>query len=114
MAKERDRTFPASAAKHYRNLCVYFRWLLAEDEIKDNPMLRVEKPKVAEEAKPCFSGGELAALLKITNGPNFETLAGLSAKPDVTSATIAAGTANLRAHGGCGVNLYRPSVRDHT
>ncbi len=30
LAAERDRTSPASAAKHYRNLCVYFHWLLAE------------------------------------------------------------------------------------
>jgi integrase/recombinase XerD len=64
LAAGRDRTSPVSAAKHYRNLCVYFRWLVAEDEIKDNPMLRVEKPKVSEEAKPFFSGDELAALLK--------------------------------------------------
>jgi integrase len=27
---------------------VYFRWLVAEDELKDNPMLWVEKPKVPE------------------------------------------------------------------
>ena len=30
LAGERGRTSPASAAKHYRNLCVYFHWLLAE------------------------------------------------------------------------------------
>src|SRR5215472_12154094 len=34
LATERDRTTPASAAKHYRNLCVYFRWLVTEDELK--------------------------------------------------------------------------------
>jgi site-specific recombinase XerD len=73
LAAERDRTTPASAAKHYRNLCVYFRWLVAEDEIKDNPMLRVEKPKVPEEAKPFFTTDELAALLKATTGKDFET-----------------------------------------
>src|SRR5215469_14908645 len=66
LAAERDRTTPASAAKHYRTLCVYFRGLVAEDEIKDNPMLRVEKPKVPEEAKSCFTADELAALLKAT------------------------------------------------
>jgi len=31
---------------------VYFRWLLTEGEIKEDPMVRVEKPQVAEEAKP--------------------------------------------------------------
>jgi hypothetical protein len=64
LAAERDRTSPASAAKHYRNPRVYFRWLLAEDEIKEDPMVRVEKPQVAEEAKPFFTGAELASLLE--------------------------------------------------
>jgi site-specific recombinase XerD len=72
LAAERDRTSPASAAKHYRNLCVYFNWLLAEDEIKDNPMVRVEKPKVPAEVKPFFTQDELAALLKATRGQDFE------------------------------------------
>jgi site-specific recombinase XerD len=73
LAAERERTSPPSAAKHYRNLCVYFRWLEAEGEIKDNPMTRVEKPKVPEEAKPFFSEDELAALLKVTHGLDFES-----------------------------------------
>jgi site-specific recombinase XerD len=72
LAAERDRTSPASAAKHYRNLCVYFHWLLAEGEIKEDPMVRVEKPKVPEEAKPFFTEAELAALLKVTQGKDFE------------------------------------------
>jgi integrase/recombinase XerD len=72
LAAERDRTSPASAAKHYRNLCVYFHWLLAEGEIKEDPMVRVDKPKVAEEAKPFFTESELAALLKVTRDQDFE------------------------------------------
>lgn len=73
LASERDRTSPASAAKHYRNLCVYFRWLVAEGEADDNPMTRVEKPKVHDEVKPFFSEGELAALLRATRGQDFES-----------------------------------------
>ncbi len=73
LASERDRTSPASAAKHYRNLCVYFNWLVAEGEADDNPMKRVEKPSVPDEAKPFFSEGELAALLRATRGQDFES-----------------------------------------
>jgi site-specific recombinase XerD len=73
LAAERDRTTAASAAKHYRNLSVYFRWLAAEGELDDNPMTRVEKPKVSEEAKPFFTEDELAALLKATKGQDFES-----------------------------------------
>jgi site-specific recombinase XerD len=72
LAAERDRTSAASAAKHYRNLCVYFHWLLAEGEIKEGPMVRVETPKVSEEAKPFVTETELAALLSTTQGQDFE------------------------------------------
>jgi site-specific recombinase XerD len=72
LAAERDRTSPASAQKHYRNLHVYFGWLVAEGEIDDNPMLRVEKPKVADGAKPFFSDADLTALIKVTGGRDFE------------------------------------------
>jgi site-specific recombinase XerD len=54
---------PTSAAKHYRNLRVYFHWL-TEGEIKEDPMVRVEKPQVAAEAKPFFAVAELVALAK--------------------------------------------------
>lgn len=73
LVAERDRTSPASAQKHYRNLHVFFGWLAAEGELEeDNPMLRVEKPEVSEEAKPFFTEDELAALLKVTRGQDFE------------------------------------------
>lgn len=35
-------------------------------------MVRVEKPHVAEEAKPFFTDAELASLLKVTRGLDFE------------------------------------------
>jgi site-specific recombinase XerD len=72
LVAERERTTSASAAKHYRNLHVYFHWLLTEGGIKEDPMVRVEKPQVAEEAKPFFTDAELAALLKVTRGQDFE------------------------------------------
>jgi integrase/recombinase XerD len=60
LAAERERTSPASAAKHYRNLRVYFNWLIAEGEMKDDPMATVEKVKVSPEAKPFFTNAEQA------------------------------------------------------
>jgi hypothetical protein len=66
---ECNRTSLASAAKHYGNLYVNFHWLLAENEIKEDPMVRVEKPQVAEEAKPFFTDTELAAPLRVTRPP---------------------------------------------
>jgi integrase/recombinase XerD len=99
LVAERDRTSPASAAKHYRNLRVYFHWLLTEGEIKEDPMVRVEKPQVAEEAKPFFTDAEPAALLKVTRGQDFE------ARRDhaiirvlIDTGIRVSGLANLRFH----------------
>jgi hypothetical protein len=39
---------------------VYFHWL-TEGEIKEDPMVRVEKPQIAAEAKPFFPEAELVA-----------------------------------------------------
>ncbi len=72
LVAERERTTPTSAVKHYRNLRVYLHWLLTEGEIKEDPMVRVEKPHVAEEARPFFADAELAALLKVTRGQDLE------------------------------------------
>jgi site-specific recombinase XerD len=99
LVAERGRTTPASAAKHYRNLRVYFHWLLTEGELKEDPMVRVEKPQVAEEVKPFFTDAELAALLKVTRGQDFE------ARRDhaiirvlIDTGIRVSGLANLRFH----------------
>ena len=69
----RERTSAATAQLHYRNLCVFFGWLVREGEAELNPMLRVEKPQVAEVDKPFFSEAELAALLRVTGGQDLES-----------------------------------------
>jgi site-specific recombinase XerD len=73
LLSEERRTSPASAAVHYRNLRVFFGWLVKEGERSTpNPMDRVEKPKVTKKAKPFFEDDELARLLKTCNGSSFE------------------------------------------
>ena len=69
----RERTSAATAQLHYRNLRVFFRWLVSEDEAEVNPMLRVEKPAVPEVDKPFFTEAELAALLRVTSGQDLES-----------------------------------------
>jgi site-specific recombinase XerD len=72
LAEER-RTSAPSAAVHFRNLRVYFGWLAREGERSNpNPMDRVDKPKVAKQAKPFFEDDELAALLKVCEGTTFQ------------------------------------------
>jgi site-specific recombinase XerD len=71
---ERERTSPAFAQQHYRNLHVYFRWIEAEGErLQPNPMVKVEKPSVPEVVKPFFTETEITALLRACNGQDFES-----------------------------------------
>lgn len=69
---ERERTSPATAQRHYRNLHVWFNWLEREGEIDESPMRRVEKPKVPATVKPFFEDKEIEALLKSASGKSFE------------------------------------------
>lgn len=74
LAAETKRTSPVSAQLHYRNLRVFFGWLVREGELDaPGPMSRVDKPTAPAEAKPFFTDRELAALLKATSGQDFES-----------------------------------------
>src|SRR6266536_1869412 len=73
LLSEERRTSAVSAAVHYRNLRVFFGWLVREDELTaPNPMERVDRPKVSKKAKPFFSDEELVRLLKVCSGSTFE------------------------------------------
>jgi site-specific recombinase XerD len=73
LAAETRRTSAVSAQLHFRNLRVFFGWLVREGERADNPMSRVDKPAAPQEAKPFFTDAEIAALLKATGGQDFES-----------------------------------------
>jgi site-specific recombinase XerD len=74
LAAETERTSAVSAQLHYRNLRVLFGWLEREEErTEPNPMDRVDKPKAPVAVKPFFTDGDLAALLKVTAGRDFES-----------------------------------------
>jgi site-specific recombinase XerD len=72
LAELRTRNKPSTVQTRYKALRVFFGWLVAEDEITANPManIRVENPP--EEPVPVLSTDELARLLKVTEGKDFE------------------------------------------
>lgn len=74
LVHERDRTSPASAAHHYRNLSVWFRWMVSEDILTEtkNPMRRVERPHVPEKIVDALTDEEINALYKVIGGKSFE------------------------------------------
>lgn len=58
-----DRLKPATAHNRYRGCHAFFRWLLEEGEIRDNPMERMKPPRLPEEPPPVLREAELRALL---------------------------------------------------
>lgn len=59
-------------AKHFRQLQQYFKWLAAEQEIPQSPMLGMKPPAVPEQPVPVITEVELDKLLSACKGPTFE------------------------------------------
>ena len=63
----------ATARQRYSSLQQFFGWLTAEGEIDENPMARVEPPKVVEKPVPVLTIDEIQGLLKACKmGEPFE------------------------------------------
>jgi len=62
----------ATANNRYRALKTFFAFLVEEDELEHSPMERIKPPIVPEHPVPLLSEGDLAALLKTTDGPAFD------------------------------------------
>ncbi len=69
-----DTRASATAHQRYASLVQLFRWLHREGEIADNPMVRVDPPRVEEQPVPVLSDPELRALLATCAGKDFEEL----------------------------------------
>lgn len=63
---------PATAAKHYRSLQQFWKWLLVEEEIDRSPMDRMSAPAVPEQPVPVFSDDELVRLFNTCRENTFE------------------------------------------
>ncbi|MEU4233261.1 tyrosine-type recombinase/integrase [Nonomuraea sp. NPDC026600] len=100
-------TSPGNAHKHFRNLRVFFNWLIAEEErTTGTPMAGIDPPKVSGRTAELLADRELAALLEVCsggswvdrrdtaivrvlmdNGMRLSWLAGLRHSPDVKTMT---------------------------
>lgn len=73
LAAETERTSPASAAVHFRNLRVFWNWLVAEGEHPGpSPMRAVTPPVVPETRKAPLADADLRALVRACAGTAFE------------------------------------------
>jgi site-specific recombinase XerC len=68
-------TSAANAAFHYRNLRVYFGWLVKRKEITTrNPMATTEPPKAPEKLTPVFTANDRVRLMEACVGGDFLAL----------------------------------------
>lgn len=67
-----DRLSPSTAAKHYRSLQQFWKWLLDDGEIPRSPMERMSPPAVPEQPVPILTDEELTRLLAAAKGTDFD------------------------------------------
>lgn len=66
-----ERNTPATAANRHRSLQQFFKWLEAEGEIQQTPMLGLDAPRVPEVPVPVLSTQQLTDLLDTCKGSGF-------------------------------------------
>jgi site-specific recombinase XerD len=67
------RSKPSSAETRYRGLKQFFKWLVEDGELREDPMARVKRPAVPETPPPMLSDDELRRLLKTCSGQDFDS-----------------------------------------
>lgn len=71
LADLRDRNSPATVKTRYRGLFRFCGWLVAEEEIEQNPMVGLAPPEIPTTPVPVLTDAELRALLKACRGKEF-------------------------------------------
>lgn len=66
-----EETSAANGAHHYRNLRVFFGWLVKRGECTKNPMDATDPPNVPEKITPLLSDDEHARVLTACDGKDF-------------------------------------------
>jgi site-specific recombinase XerD len=65
---------PATMNQRYRSLKRFYRWLLEEGEIRENPMLRLRPPRVLSQIKEHYGTEALQRVLKACRGGSWAAL----------------------------------------
>lgn len=71
IADQLVRHMPATAKTRYRSLQQFFRWLVADGEIRVSPMANMSPPAVPETFPPVLSDEQLHRLLACCTGRNL-------------------------------------------
>jgi site-specific recombinase XerD len=69
-----DRNAPSTVNQRYRSLGRFYKWLLDEGEIRENPMVRIKPPKVAEQLKEHYGTEAVERVLKACGDRSWTSL----------------------------------------
>ena len=99
-------TSPANGAHHYRNLRVFFGWLVKRREMHLNPMDQTEPPRVPEKVTPLLTDEEHLRVLRACSGRDVASLRDtaiilLFIDTDLHTRAGNAGRSPLRPRGTC-------------
>ncbi len=73
LAQRRESRAPNTARNDQMALSRYFKWLVEEGELNDNPLANVKAPPVQEHIPNPYSDDELKGMLKACRGTHFES-----------------------------------------
>jgi site-specific recombinase XerC len=71
IADQLERWKPATALNRYRSLQAFFKWCVAEGELKASPMVGMKPPQLPDEPPPVLTDDQLRRLLKSCDGRDF-------------------------------------------
>jgi site-specific recombinase XerC len=71
LADQADRYKPATVAVRFRSLQQWFRWLVDEGELEEDPMARMKPPTVPEQPVPVLSPSQQRSLPNMCEGKDF-------------------------------------------
>jgi site-specific recombinase XerD len=60
-----------SLATYFGSMQQFWRWALEDEYVDNNPMDGLKAPRIAEKQLPLLTDGDIAALLKVTEGRDF-------------------------------------------
>ena len=69
-----ERNAPSTVNQRYRSLKRFYRWLVEEGEIRENPMLRIKPPKVPDTIKEHYGTEGLERVLKACGDKSWTSL----------------------------------------
>ena len=87
---------PATVNTRYRGVHAFYKWLVEEGELRENPLTRIQPPRVPETVQPYYTPEELQLVLKSLRG---RRLRGIDAARTRASVLVLFAPAEMRAAG---------------